>query len=289
MSVLRFRYCHCALACLAMWANAPTLAAEPNAATTAALPAWPDETPSSVYSQLGATAPASAATSDAPAAEPEPVTPARFDAPAVAEPLPSQPVASTSARLQDDDESQHGDSRRLAPRRKRTASGTRGNGAAAALPSFGLPLDSTYTTGAALATVLGLFLLCAGLVRRGAKRATGQLPDEVVSVLGRVPLAARQFAELVRVGNKLVLLSVTSAGAEPLTEITDPAEIDRLVGLCRQGQKGSSTEEFDEVFRQLAKETAPPGFLGHEVPRVGPRLAAPADAFAAYRKGGHRA
>jgi flagellar biogenesis protein FliO len=185
------------------------------------------------------------------------------------------------------------DPRRLAPPRERRLSpaARRDKIAAAAdsFSSFGVPLDSMVTSGAALAVVLGLFLLCAGLVRRGAKRANSLLPEEVVSVLGRVPLAARQFAELVRVGNKLVLLSITPAGAEPLTEITDPAEIDRLVGLCRQRSKGSSTEEFDQIFRQLAEETAPAGFLGDEVPRVDARFAAPADVFAAYRGGSRSA
>jgi flagellar biogenesis protein FliO len=135
--------------------------------------------------------------------------------------------------------------------------------------------------------------LFAGLVRRGGKKSNALLPEEVVSVLGRVPLAARQFAELVRVGNKLVLISVTPGGAEPLTEITDPAEIDRLVGLCRQRTKGSSTDEFEKVFRQLAEETAPTGFLGNETARetsrADARLAAPADVYAAYRGGAQRA
>jgi flagellar biogenesis protein FliO len=140
-----------------------------------------------------------------------------------------------------------------------------------------MPFDSIYNTVTALAVVVGLFLLCAGLVRRGATKSSIRLPEEVVSVLGRVPLAARQFAQLVRVGNKLVLLSVTSAGAEPLTEITDPVEIDRLLGLCRQNSARSSTAEFDQIFRELAQESAPAGFLGN----VG-------DAFASYRGGAAR-
>ncbi len=140
----------------------------------------------------------------------------------------------------------------------------------------------------ALAVVLGLFLLVAGLVRRGSKRSNGRLPEEVVSVLGRVPLAARQFAELIRVGNKLVLVSRTPGGAEPLVEITDPAEIDRIVGLCRQTSTKSSTAEFDQIFRQLADETAPVGFLGNESSRVDARTAAATDLFAAYRGGAAR-
>jgi flagellar biogenesis protein FliO len=109
------------------------------------------------------------------------------------------------------------------------------------------------------------------------------LPEGVVSVLGRVPLAARQFAELVHVGNKLVLLSVTPQGVEPLTEVTDPAEIDRLLGLCHQRRGNSTTAEFDQVFRQLAQETTPTGFLGAEAPSLDARDST--DPFAAYRGG----
>jgi flagellar biogenesis protein FliO len=127
-----------------------------------------------------------------------------------------------------------------------------------------------------------LFLLCAWAMRRGARRSVSILPDDVVSVLGRVPLAARQFAQLVRVGNKLVLLSVTPAGVETLTEITDPVEIDRLLGLCHAHSPHSSTAEFDQVFRELARETAPAA-EHWSADRV-----AANDAYADYRRGGVR-
>ena len=267
MSVLRLIVCLCAL----VVTTGSTSAAESTAIP--ALPAWPDQAPS-VYTQPESP-PAQSAVPSAPPIQP--VTPAKFEAPA---PLP-QAAASPAAS----------EPRRVTPRNRHLPRPTKLNPASAAtdvLPSFGVPFESLYSTGAALAVVLGLFLLFATLVRRGAKKSNGLLPEEVVSVLGRVPLAARQFAELVRVGNKLVLVSVTPAGAEPLTEITDPAEIDRLVGLCRSGKKGSSTDEFDQIFRQLADETAPSGFLGQEAPRVDARLAAPADVYSAYRGGSQR-
>ncbi|MGE3244035.1 MAG: flagellar biosynthetic protein FliO [Pirellulales bacterium] len=245
-----------------------------------ALPAWPDQA-ASVYAKpiAGEVAPAEPPVR----AEATPVVPASFTAPPAAEPAIEsnvEPVVESVAKPVST--SPPNDHRRLAPRRH-PAKQASTDLAVDALPSFGLNFDSVYTTGAALAVVLGVFFLCAALVRRGAKKTNLKLPEEVVSVLGRVPLAARQFAELVRVGNKLVLVSVTPHGAEPLTEITDPAEIDRLVGLCRQGKKGSSTEEFDQIFRRLADESAPTGFLGDETPRVDSRLAAPADVFSAYR------
>lgn len=277
MFALRLTVRLCAPA--ASLAIAATTALAADSASPPALPAWPDQAPS-VYVQPSryteADEPAPPIHADATPAPVERVQPAAFTPPTAAAPI-EDPTAK--------------DSRRLQPREHQSTRTTQQHStkdAADSLPSFGMRLDSLYTTGAALAVVLGLFLLFAALVRRGSKKLNNRLPEEVVSVLGRVSLTARQFAELVRVGNKLVLVSVTPSGAEPLTEITDPAEIDRLVGLCRQGKKGSSTDEFDQIFRQLADETAPPGFLGNEVPRVEPRLAAPADVYAAYR-GGQRA
>jgi flagellar biogenesis protein FliO len=253
----------------------------------AALPAWPDESPS-VYTAARAAVPQAHSVAQprveqpVAAQPPAPIQQTTFAAPV--EPAPAD-AANPEPRTK---------SRRLAPRRNQLKHSHDHNASETSeLPSFGMPVNSMYTTAAALAAVVGLFLLCAALVRRGSKKANSRLPEEVVSVLGRVPLAPRQFAELVRVGNKLVLLSITATGVKPITEITDPAEIDRLVGLCKQGKKGSSTAEFDQVFRQLAEETAPPGFLGHEATRQDrrldtrpdPRLTPPTDVFAAYRGG----
>jgi hypothetical protein len=105
-------------------------------------------------------------------------------------------------------------------------------------------------------------------------------------VLGRVPLAARQFAELLRVGNKLVLVSLTPSGAETLTEVTDPAEVDRLVGLCQQSNPYSTTKAFEQVFQQMSTEPAPPGFLGSEA--LMSSIASPASAYRAHRGGSSR-
>ncbi|HEY4235574.1 MAG TPA: flagellar biosynthetic protein FliO [Lacipirellulaceae bacterium] len=151
------------------------------------------------------------------------------------------------------------------------------------LPDFGLPLEAMYTTGTALAIVVGLFLLCVWALRRGARKSTVMLSADVARVLGRVPLAARQFAELLHVGNKIVLISVTASGAELLTEISDPVEVDRLLGICKQKDGRSSTAEFDEMFRQLTDEIAPDGFLGEETIRLDAGSAA--GAYAAQRGG----
>jgi hypothetical protein len=68
--------------------------------------------------------------------------------------------------------------------------------------------------------------------------------------------------QLIRLGNKLILLSVTPSGAETLTEITDIDEVNRLAGLCQQGRSGSISATFRQVLSQYADEPAPGGFVG---------------------------
>jgi flagellar biogenesis protein FliO len=264
---------HCrALLITALISVATPLAAQTSTGPVVPLPSYPDQT--SAYTvamqpqEMLAATPVPEVPPIEPAQVPRPIVQASFEAPT--------PTVESS-----------GDRRKLAPPGERRplplGPRDRPRDAASLSSNFSLPVDSIYTTATALAVVVGLFLTCAWAVRRGQKKSNNLLPEGVVSVLGRVPLAARQFAELVRVGNKLVLLSVTPNGVEPLTEVTDPVEIDRLLGLCQQRRGNSTTAEFDQVFRQLAQEPAPAGFLGDEVPQVdGHPLP---DPFAAYRGG----
>ncbi|HEX5444161.1 MAG TPA: flagellar biosynthetic protein FliO [Pirellulales bacterium] len=114
---------------------------------------------------------------------------------------------------------------------------------------------STVLTGvASLAVVLGLFFVVAWALRRGMPRGAMLLPADVVEVLGRAPLSGRQFAHLVRCGNKMLLVYLAPGCAETLTEITDPVEVDRLAGLCKQSQPQSTTASFRQVFQQFSRE-----------------------------------
>lgn len=130
-------------------------------------------------------------------------------------------------------------------------------------------LGSVVTVASSLALVLGVFFLVAWGMRRAAPAGGTALPGEVFEVLGRAPMASRQQVYLLRCGNKLVLVSVTAAGAETLTEITQPAEVDRLAGLCRQAHPNSATAAFRQVFGQFASLRPGAGLLeeGHPIDR----------------------
>ena len=116
-------------------------------------------------------------------------------------------------------------------------------------------LQTLVTVGGSLAVVLGVFFLIVWLLRRASPGGTGTLPGEVFEVLGRAPLTHHQQVQLVRCGDKLLLVAVGAAGAGPsastLTEITDPNQVDRLTGLCRQTRGGSSSKTFRQVLRQV--------------------------------------
>lgn len=290
------RKLHCAaLALLAATAANPSPAQTPNLAPP---PPWRDD--ASVYLSLDQTVPAPIAPTDSgatkieqpelqvaantrtalpPTAQSPPPTPPAYD-PSVQHAF-HQTVAAPAAN-----DSQ----RRLAPpsaalahpaiQRHRTASSR-------PVPSFSLPWESVSTMVAALGIVVGLFLICTWLLRRGTRKMASALPRDVVSVLGRVPLATRNVAQLLRVGNKLVLVSLTPSGAETLTEVTDPTEVDRLVGLCQQFDPHSATKAFEQVFRQMSREPAPDGFLGQEAP-FGPTIP-PYEARHPYRGDAARA
>ncbi|MGD9127561.1 MAG: flagellar biosynthetic protein FliO [Planctomycetia bacterium] len=117
----------------------------------------------------------------------------------------------------------------------------------------GLPM--LVTMGGSLLLVIGLFLLFAWMMRRTSRRTGGLLPKGVVEVLGHQPLAGRQQVHLVRLGNRILLLSVMPDSVETLTEITDPTEVDRIAGICHQSGTGSSTSAFQSVMRQYSQGT----------------------------------
>ncbi len=158
------------------------------------------------------------------------------------------------------------DPRRLGPpSRSMDASATTKPPAKRASPfSIQLPqLESLGTIGAGLALVIGLLLLCVSLLRRRGPNPMAPLPRDAVALLGRVPLSPRQFAHLLQVGNKLVLLAISPDRVDTITEVTDPADVERLLTLCAKSNKQSSSAEFQRMLAQLSKEPAR-GFLGNE-------------------------
>jgi flagellar biogenesis protein FliO len=184
----------------------------------------------------------------------------------VAQPNSGEPAATPSATPTSPADAS---ARRLAPPSAETAQNSAENLSdatrpkPAALPFAFSKLESFSTAGAGLAIVIGLFLICVWMLRRGGAKTSGVLPADAFAVLGRAALTPQSFAHLLRLGNKLVLVAMSPDGIQPLTEVTDPMEVDRLTGLCAAGRGHGPSAEFQQVLAQLSREPAR-GFLGGE-------------------------
>jgi flagellar biogenesis protein FliO len=104
---------------------------------------------------------------------------------------------------------------------------------------------------ASLAVVIGLLVLVLWVMRRALPGGTRKLPTEVLDVLGYAPLGNRQQMQLLRLGNKLLLVSVTATGAETLTEVTDPDEVEHLTKLSRQPATATPAASFRQLLDQF--------------------------------------
>ena len=123
-------------------------------------------------------------------------------------------------------------------------------------PTAPTPSTAISTVVSSLAIVLGLFVVLLLVSKRFAPAGAAPLPKEAVELLGRATLTGRQTMQLVRVGNRLLLVALSAGGAETLTEITDPVEVEHLAGLCRRGKADSASASFNRVLSQLATEPA---------------------------------
>ncbi|HBT78474.1 MAG TPA: hypothetical protein DEB39_16455 [Planctomycetaceae bacterium] len=104
-----------------------------------------------------------------------------------------------------------------------------------------------------LAIVLAVFLAFVLLMRSVTPNQGYHLPKEAAEHLGRISLTQKVQLHLLRIGNRLVLLSVTADGATAITELTDADEVVQVLGACRRNDGKGSTAAFQQVLG---------GFLG---------------------------
>lgn len=96
---------------------------------------------------------------------------------------------------------------------------------------------SIGTTLLSLAVVVTLIFGGARLWKRHAGTTNPRLGNEVIEVLGHAPLDPRHSLQLVRVGQRILMLGVSADRLECLGEITDATEAEVLLGACRTNDK----------------------------------------------------
>ena len=101
-----------------------------------------------------------------------------------------------------------------------------------------------------LTLVLAIFYALTIFAKRNGGNITGKVPDEVIQVLGQVPLDQRRRLQLVRLGSKILLLSVTTNSVETVGEIEDPVEVEHVISIM---QRGRAVEDF-QTFRRMTQQ-----------------------------------
>lgn len=115
-------------------------------------------------------------------------------------------------------------------------------------PSVQTGITPLISVVGSLLIVLSAFMLLMLLFKKVSPKGNRLLPQEAFENLGRTFLTSKLQLHLLRLGNRLILVSVTPDGVSPVTEITDPDEVVPLLGLCRRLDAHSATELFRKTL-----------------------------------------
>tara|TARA_R110002167_G_scaffold11575_8_gene50645 strand:- start:341 stop:1273 length:933 start_codon:yes stop_codon:yes gene_type:complete len=117
---------------------------------------------------------------------------------------------------------------------------------------------SIWGTFGALLVVISIILVGAKLFKKHHPLGSAGLPREVMEVLGKKPLDARQTIHFVRCGSRILILGSSPAGLEMLSEVVDPVEVDLITGMCREDAESSrAANSFLNLFQSVQKKEEP--------------------------------
>ena len=124
-------------------------------------------------------------------------------------------------------------------------------------PELGKALAPVVSVIGSLLIVLSAFFILMMMFRKMSPKGNRLLPKEAFENLGRSFLTPKLQLHLLRLGNRLILVSVTADGVTPVTEVTDPDEVVPLLGMCRQLDVNSSTALFQKMYSSMTDDDGP--------------------------------
>ena len=140
-------------------------------------------------------------------------------------------------------------------------------------------LTPVFSVAGSLLIVVAAFFLLALLFRKVAPQGSRPLPREAFECLGRHFLSQKQQLQVLRLGNRIVLVSVMAEGITTLAEISDPDEVVSFLGHFRRLDSNSATEIFRKTVANISDdELSQP----HQRPVVVTRRQQPAASFDVY-------
>lgn len=107
------------------------------------------------------------------------------------------------------------------------------------------------STLAALGVVLAIVFGIRWVLRRGGVVSLAAPQGAVVEVLSRTTVAPRSHVILMRVGQRILIVSDSSAGMRTLASVDDPAEFAELLGAVDAAKPTSMSKSFSGVMKKL--------------------------------------
>lgn len=101
---------------------------------------------------------------------------------------------------------------------------------------------SLWSTAVSLAVIVGAIVLVGRWMQKRGFQGPPSLPIEAFETLGRRQIEPRIAVHLVKCGERILVLSVAPEGVRTLSEIRDPAEVERLVDACDASSTSSSRQ-----------------------------------------------
>jgi len=119
-----------------------------------------------------------------------------------------------------------------------------------------------------LCLVLGAFFMFVLFMKKVGPKTGGNLPREALENVGRYPLNQKLQLNLIRLGNRLILVAVTpDGGVETISEIESPDEVAQILAQCRKLDPNGSQAQFKTVLDEFAQEKNHGGFFGPNDPK----------------------
>lgn len=108
------------------------------------------------------------------------------------------------------------------------------------------------STLAALGVVLVIIFGIRWVLKRGGVASPSVASGSVVEVLSRTTVAPRSHVVLMRVGQRILVVSDSSAGMRTLASVHDAEEVAELLGAVDASKSSSMTQNFGSVMKKLS-------------------------------------
>jgi len=113
-------------------------------------------------------------------------------------------------------------------------------------------LDGALNVIVSLAAVIALVALIVWALRRFAPRAVRMYSSDNLKVLSRTFLGPKQMVCIVKAPGKVLVVGATQQSVTLLSEISDPAEVERIAGLYEAASSKGASAAFREIIAGIS-------------------------------------